>query len=140
VLYRDLVLNRAIAVSIGAWYMSNALDATRFGIHGAPAEGVSLDALEAAIDEAIAVFVSQPFNENDLTRAKTRLVADMVYAQDSQAMLARVYGSALAIGEKPDDVQSWPERIEAVTGEDVIAAAKAVLDPNRAVTGFLLPA
>jgi zinc protease len=35
-------------------------------------------------------------------------------------------------------VQNWPARIDAVTGEDVQAAAKKWLDRRRAVTGFLL--
>ncbi len=50
-----------------------------------------------------------------LERAKTRLVADAIYAQDSQATLARWYGAALATGQTIRDVQEWPERIEAVS-------------------------
>ena len=71
-------------------------------------------------------------------RAKTRLLADAIYAQDSQASLARWYGAALATGMTVADVSGWPARIDAVSGEQVRLAA-SMLDKARAVTGFLLP-
>ena len=74
----------------------------------------------------------------DMVRAKTRLVADAVYAQDNQATLARWYGAALAVGMSIADVAAWPARIEAATAEEVRDAAR-LLGRNRAVTGFLLP-
>jgi zinc protease len=138
-LYRDLVLDKEIAVSVGSWYMGSAVDASRFGIYGAPNEGVSLEDFEAAIGACVGGFLARGIGEEEFARAKTRLIAEMLYAQDSQSTLARVYGSALAIGETIEDVRAWPERIEAVTPEDVIAAGRAVLDPRRAVTGYLLP-
>ena len=60
---------------------------------------------------------------DDLARAKTRLVADAVYAQDSQATLARWYGAALTTGLTVEDVARWPDGIDAVTAEDVRDAA-----------------
>ena len=41
-LYRKLVLERGIAVNAGAWYMSSAMEDTRFCVYAVPAEGVSL--------------------------------------------------------------------------------------------------
>jgi zinc protease len=139
VLYRDLVMDKKAAVSAGAWYMGNAVDATRFGVTAAPRPGMSLGDLETMIDDTVADFIAKGVDEADFQRAKTRLVAEMVYAQDSQATLARVYGSALAIGESLEDVSEWPSRIEAVTPDAVIAAARTVLDARRAVTGYLEP-
>lgn len=139
VLYRKLVLEKAKAVSAGAWYFGSAVDQTRFGVTAAPAQDVSLDDLEKHIDDAVADFIAKGVDEADFRRATTRLVADMVYAQDSQATLARVYGSALAIGESIADVQQWPARIAAVTPEGVMDAARAWLDARTAVTGRLEP-
>jgi zinc protease len=36
-------------------------------------------------------------------------------------------------------VLEWPQRIEAVTAEQVKAAAKHILDQRRSATGVLLP-
>ena len=73
----------------------------------------------------------------DAALDEPRLVAETVYAADSQTALARVYGSALAIGESIEDVQRWPVDVEAVTKDDLVAAAARVLVPQRSVTGQL---
>jgi zinc protease len=138
-LYKTLVLDRQVAVSAGAYYMATALDATRFYIYAIPAPGVSLPQLDMAMDEVIDRCIAEPVSAADLVRAKTRLVAEAIYAQDSQAVLARWYGAALAIGLTIEEVRSWPDRVEAVTADRVQQAAARWLVKRRAVTGFLLP-
>jgi zinc protease len=112
---------------------------TRFYLYAMPSPEVSLPELDAAIDKVLAQFVGSKIDPEALERAKTRLIADAIYAQDSQATLARWYGASLANGQTIKDVQEWPNRIEAVTAEAVLAAARKWLDPRRAVTGYLLP-
>jgi zinc protease len=138
-LYRDLVVERKLAVAIGAYYMGTSLDATRLWIYAMPTPSTSLEQLDRAIDEVIARIADEPTDEADLQRARTRLVADAIYAQDNQASLARWYGASLATGLTIDDITRWPERIEAVSAPDVQTAARKWLDRRRAVTGFLLP-
>jgi zinc protease len=138
-LYRKLVIEGNQAVAAGAYYMGSALDETRFYLYAMPAPGVSLPALDVAIDRIFAAFLADGVDAGALERAKTRLVADAIYAQDNQAMLARWYGAALATGQTIRDVQEWPARIEAVTAEDVLAAGRKWLERRRAVTGYLLP-
>ncbi len=72
-----------------------------------------------------------------MERAKTRLVAETIYASDSQSSLARIYGSALAIGETIEEVRRWPADIEAVLRDDLAAAAERFLNKPRSVIGFL---
>jgi zinc protease len=139
-LYRRLVSEKAVAVSAGAWYMGTAVDATRFALYAVPREGVALADLEREIEAVIAGLAGGDIPAAELDRVKTRLVADMVYAQDSQASMARMYGAALAVGGRIEDVTRWPDEIEAVTAEDVAAAARAWLSVNRAVTGYLMKA
>jgi zinc protease len=137
-LYRKLVLERAIAVSAGSWYRGTALDATVFGLYGSPKPGTSLYQLEQAMDAAVGEFVAAGVSAEDLERAKNRLIADSIYARDSQATMARWYGAALTTGGTIEMVQGWPDRIRAVTAADVRNAAKAWLDKNRSVTGYLI--
>jgi zinc protease len=139
-LYDTLVVDEQIAVGAGAYYLGSAVDDTRLWVYATPAPDVSLEDLEAAIDRVLARFIEGPIDAEHLARAKTRLIADAVYAQDSQASLARWYGESLATGLTIEDVQAWPDRMEAVTAEDVQAAARKWLDKRRSVTGFLLPA
>jgi len=104
-----------------------------------PAPDVSLQQLDEAIEAIIREVIDKGVAEEDLARAKTRLVADAIYAQDNQTSLARWYGAALTTGMSVDDIRQWPERMDGVTAQDVRDAAKTWLDRRRAVTGFLLP-
>ena len=138
-LYETLVVEKKIAVGAGSYYLGSAVDDTRLWVYATPAPGVSLEALDAAIDGVLNQFVAEPIDAEHLQRAKTRLVADAIYAKDSQASLARWYGEALATGLTIEDVTEWPARMEAVTAADITAAARKWLDKRRSVTGFLLP-
>jgi zinc protease len=137
-LYRKLVLERGIAVNAGAWYMGSAIEDTRFSVYAVPAQGVSLEALEEAVDEALRNAPADALDPEAIERAKTRLVAETIYQTDSQSSLARIFGSALAIGETIEDVRRWPAHIEAVLASDLAGAAERYLIPRRSVTGYLL--
>jgi zinc protease len=139
VLYETLVGDEKLAVAAGAYYMGSALDDTRFWVYATPAPGVELEDLDAAIERVIERFAATKLDADSLQRAKTRLVADAVYAQDSQVSLARWYGESIATGLDVADVAAWPDRIEAVTAAQVQEAARKWLDKRRAVTGFLMP-
>ncbi len=136
-LYRKLVAEKGLAAGAGAWYQGTAYDATRFSVSLVPSQGVSLEDLEAATDDVIADLVEKGVDDLELARAKTRLTADAIYAQDSQATLARMYGAAWATGQTATDVREWPERVKSVTADDVKAAAERYLVLDRAVTGYL---
>jgi zinc protease len=137
-LYRALVVEKDMAVSAGAWYGGIDLDHSRFGLYATPKPGVSLESLEAAIDAVIGRVVAEGVTETELDRAKTRLIADSVYAQDSQARLARMYGSGIVVGLSVESIRTWPERIRTVSADAVRAAARTWLDLRRAVTGHLV--
>jgi zinc protease len=102
-----------------------------------PAEGVSLADAEAAMDKAIAKFMQDGVNPQDFARIKTQIRAGQIYARDDAGGLARTYGEALAVGLSVKDVQDWPDVLQAVTPEDVMAAAKLVFNRDQAVTGWL---
>ncbi len=138
-IYRKLVVEEKKAVAAGAYYMGSAFDDTRFFLYAIPATGVSLPDLDAAVDRVLTGFLADGVGAGELERAKSRLVAEAIYAQDSQFALARWYGASLATGETIQDVQEWPQRIEAVQADDVIAAGRKWLERRRAVTGYLLP-
>ena len=67
------------------------------------------------------------------------MTAAAVFSRDSLPTGARIFGAALAVGRTAEDVEAWPDRIAAVTAEDVLAAARHVFDDRTSVTGLLLP-
>src|SRR5271167_5020956 len=137
-LYRRLVVDKPLAVSAGASYQGTSLDATQFAISASPRSGVEFAQIEQVIDEVIADIAQNSVRAEDLERVKTQLIAEAIYAQDNQATLARWYGGALTTGLSIDDIRSWPDRIRAVTAEQVRAAAQKWLDKKRSVTGYLI--
>jgi zinc protease len=137
-LYRALVVDRPLAVSAGAGYQGTSLDATQFMISASPKQGVEFSQIEQVIDSVIADVGQKLALPEDLERVKTQLIAEAIYAQDNQATLARWYGGALTTGLSVEDIRSWPDRIRAVTAEQVRDAAQKWLDKKRSVTGYLI--
>ena len=137
-LYRALVVDKPLAVTAGAGYQGTALDDTQFTISVSPKPGVAFAQIEPVVDRVIAEVAQNPVPSEDLERVKTQLIAEAIYAQDSQATLARWYGAALTTGLSIDDIRNWPDRIRAVTAEQVRAAAQKWLDKKRSVTGYLV--
>ena len=136
-LAQSLQLDQGIAIGSGAYYAAGSLDASEFGVYGAPAEGVALETVEAAIDAVLATLAAEGPTEEELARARAGIAASEIYAQDSGAGLARRYGAALAVGLSLDEVEAWPERLKAVTAEDVRRAA-GLLRREASVTGWLM--
>jgi zinc protease len=137
-LYRALVIDKQLAISAGAGYSGTALDPTQFQISVSPKPGVEFTQIEQAMDAVIADLSQNPPRAEDLERVKTQLIAEAVYAQDNQTTMARWYGGALTSGLSIEDIRSWPDRIRAVTAEQVRDAAQKWLDKKRSVTGYLV--
>ncbi len=137
-LYQTLVVDKGIAVNAAASYDGTAVDTTRLSVYGTPKSGTSLPELEAAIDAVIAGIIEKGVTAEELERSKSRMIADAVYANDNQRMLAQWYGASLATGATVDQVQTWPDRVRGVTAEAVREAARRWLDKQRSVTGYLI--
>jgi len=113
------------------------VDETRFGLWATPLPGHSFEELEAVADRILAEIAENGVTEAELERAKTRLVADAIYAQDSQSTLARYYGATLSTGGSVAKLQAWPKRVAAVDGESLRQAARKYLIERHSVTGLL---
>ncbi len=125
------------AIYTGAFYGGVSLDDTTFDVIVVPAEGVSLEEVEAAMDDALERFVEEGIDQEDLDRIKMQLRAAQIYRRDNVDGIGNLYGRALTSGLTVEDVQEWPDIVQAVTGEDIIAAAREVLQTERSVTGWL---
>ncbi len=139
-LNRALVIDQKLAAGTGAGYDAMMVDYATFSVYAAPRPGVPIGKLEAALDAELAKLLKDGITEEELRRAKQRMTDAAIFARDSLSTGARILGRALAVGLKVEDVENWPERIDAVTKAEVEAAARAVLKPNSSVTAVLLPA
>jgi zinc protease len=91
------------------------------------------------MDATLAQFLTDGIDDAAFQRIKTQVRAADIYARDNVDGLARSYGEALAVGLTVADVQAWPDALQAVTKEDVLTAARTVLDNRQSVTGWLMP-
>ncbi len=137
VLSRALQFDSQIAVYSGAGYGGVSVDPTTFSMIVVPSAGVSLADAEKALDDTLATFMETGVDPADLERIKTQVRAAEIYARDDAGDLANTYGAALAVGLSVQDVQDWPATLDAVTEDDIMSAARAVLVPENSVTGWL---
>ncbi|MDA7426438.1 pitrilysin family protein [Thalassococcus lentus] len=140
VLVQKLQFETQKSVYASAFYDGTSLDDTTFGLIIVPAQGVSLEEAEAALDQAVAEFLDEGVDADQLERIKFQLRAQQVYARDSANQLARRYGEALTTGLRVEDIQAWPDVLQAVTEDDILEAARSVLNRNASVTGYLMDA
>ncbi|MGK8234722.1 M16 family metallopeptidase [Roseovarius sp. MS2] len=137
-LAEKLQFQNQTAVQVGASYSGLSLDDTTFDLFVVPAPGVTLEQAEAAMDEALLTFLETGVDAEQLERIKTQFRASETYARDDAGGLANRYGQALTQGLTVADVQAWPAIIQATTEEDILQAARDVLDRTQSVTGWLM--
>ncbi len=137
--YNALVRDEKKASSASAWYSGLGLDSGRFGFYAIAAGETKLEDIEASMDRVIEDIIQKGVTPEELERAKTGEIANLIYASDSQQALAQTYGWNLATGRTVDDVESRQKRLTAVTREQVQEVASKYLDRKRSVTGYLIP-
>lgn len=133
-----LQFDSSVATYSGAFYRGQSLDDTTFNLIVVPQPGVTLQEAEDAMDAALDSFMEDGVDPEQLERIKLQVRAEQIYARDSADGVANRYGSALAIGLSVQDVQDWPDVLDAVTADDVMQAARDVFNREASVTGWLM--
>ena len=146
-----LVRGQEIAASAGASYSALGRLETLFTFDAVPAPGRGLAAVEAALVAEIERIKDEPVEAAELERVKAQVVASEVYQRDSQYYQAMLLGMAESVGIGWRELETYVERIRAVTPEQVQAVARKYLvtdrrtvavldpqpiDPNRPPSGF----
>ena len=137
-LYRDLVIGKGLATGVDANYDGSYLDYGRFSVTAVPPVGGDMAKLGQAVDAALALLLAKGVTPAELSAAKGRLQVSAIKARDGLMGPAQFVGTSLATGLSLDEVQSWADKIAAVTDADVMQAARQVLQLNTSVTGQLL--
>lgn len=133
-----LQFDQQLAVYTTAYYRGESLDDTTFTFLVVPAQGVTLEEAETALDTTLAAFLREGIDEAQLERIKLQLRADEIYERDNVDRIANRYGRALTTGLTVEDVQAWPQILQSVTADEIIAVAREVLRPEVSVTGWLM--
>jgi zinc protease len=108
-------------LAAGAWIVDTAVDVE-----------VSADAVAEIVAEARRM-ASEPVGEDELRRAKDALVLSLPRVFETAAGIASRFVTVEAFGLPDDYWERYPERVEAVTAEAVLAVAQRIFDPERLV-------
>ena len=138
-LVSELVRGKAIAASAGASYDGYDRLETLFLLSGTPATGHTIADLEKALLEQVKRVRETPATGKELDRVKAQLRAEKVYEQDSIFYQAMQMGILETIGLSWKDADTFLERIEAVTADQVQAVARKYLLPERLTVAELVP-
>ena len=137
--YQEIVVKTGLASAAGASYDGGAYDPSSFNVYGMPQGDHTLAEVEAAVNAQVLRLIEEGVTSEELDAAKMRFVRSLIFARDEQSNMAHIYGSRLANDGTIDDILEWPDRIKAVTPEQIQAVAAKYLDPTVSVTGYLLP-
>ena len=138
-LYKRLVIDEQLAAGVSSFYADDMVSHGSLSLSLTPNPGVDPDDLLAAYHAAVEDFLAEAITQESVDRARGRLKAELVYAQDSVAQLAQIVGATLAVGMSLDDIVLYPERLDSVTVESAKAIAEQVLNGKHRATAVLLP-
>lgn len=140
-LYQSLVEDQKLAINIATFAWTTLHDEGPAVIYGTPVEGVTLEALDAAVMAEVEKILAEGFTEAEVVRARNKLAASAIYQQDSQSSMANHYGANLALGFTLEEIASYPDEVRQVTPEQALAAVRAVFGADKNyITSHLLPA
>lgn len=139
-LYQSLVVDQKLAVSAGMSYSPSRLDVSELTFWASPQQGISLEKLEQALRTEIDLLIDKGVAQDEVLRAQKSLMNDAVFARDNLGTGAHVLGSSLAIGMSIEQIESWPQKIQSISRDDVNRALRAVLKNQHTVTGILMAA
>ncbi len=138
-LHKSLVLDQKIATAAGVGYGLDRFDLGSFGLYVTPRPGVAMEKVASAVEAEIAKLLKDGVTADEVEKSKTRMINDAEFELDSLTAPVEIIGRVLTTGGTLADVDGWADHVKAVTPEQVMAAAKAVLEKKTAVTGHLLP-
>jgi len=136
---RELVREKQIAAGVNVGYDLFARQEDLWVIDATPAEGHNIEELRGAIEEQIQRIKTEVVSEEELARIKAQVVAHKVYEQDSVFYQAMQMGMLETVGVGWQKLDEYPERIRAVTAEQVQAVARKYLVDDGLTVAVLEP-
>ncbi len=134
-----LVREKQIAANIGTSYSMAGLHDDLLSFSGTPAQGQTIETLEFAIREQVQRLHHELASEEELARVKAQVVATDVYQRDSIYYQAMQIGILETVGLSWTMLDSYVERIRAITPEQIQTVAKKYLIDDNLTVATLIP-
>lgn len=137
-LYREIVEQQKLAPDVSAYNSAMEL-AGEFVFRVRAKEGVDLDTVKAAIDEALATFEAEGVNETDLERIKAEQETILYTNLSTVLGKANQMSSDNEFAGDPAYAIQQADLLRAVTAEDVMAAYNTYIKGKPAVITSFVP-
>jgi zinc protease len=136
---RDLIRGRQIAAAAGASYSMYSRSDDLFTFQGIPANGHTIEEIEAALREHIQRVKTELVDAKELNRIKAQVIASNVYEKDSLFYQAMTMGILETVGLGWQRQDEYVNKIKAVTAEQVRAVAQKYLVDDQLTVATLKP-
>ena len=136
-LYRDIKEQKGLAYSIKASNGSYRDDGILYITANYIPSGY--EKLEKAIFEEIAEIQKYGITEEELQRAKNKIIQDTYYSRESASEIASELGYIMALTGSSDLYGNYVDGIKKVSAADVKVAAQKYLGKNKSAVSILLP-
>lgn len=138
-LNKHLVREQQVASSAGAGYDSVARGPGLFTLEATPAEGKTVQQVEAALRAEIAALVADGVSDAELARVKAQVMAGEVYKLDSVFYQAMQAGQMESVGLGHKALPVMLQKLQAVTAQQVREVAAAFLKDDNLTVAVLDP-
>jgi zinc protease len=139
-LNQKLVRETSVAIDVGAGYDSTSRGREAlFELVGTPAEGKTVQDIEAALIAEIERIKTGGVTQQELDRVKAAVIAADVYQRDSMFYQAMQIGQLETMNYSWRLLKDYPEKLKAVTSEQIQAVAKKYLIKDNMTVAVLDP-
>lgn len=139
-LNQKLVRETSLAVDVGAGYDSTSRGReSLFELSGTPSEGKTVVELESALIAEIEKIKTAGVTQQELDRVKAAVIAADVYQRDSMFYQGMQIGQLETMGYSWRLLKEYPEKLKAVTSEQIQAVAKKYLVKDNLTIATLDP-
>jgi zinc protease len=139
-LNQKLVRETSIAIDVGAGYDSTSRGReSLFELVATPAEGKTVQDIEAALIAQIELIKTSGVTQQELDRVKAAVIASDVYQRDSMFYQAMQIGQLETMNYSWRLLKDYPEKLKAVTSEQIQTVAKKYLIKDNMTVAVLDP-
>jgi len=134
-LFVELRDRRALAYSVFAAATGKRLSGS-FYAYIATSPDKEEEARRALLAE-LGRFKDEPISTQELAEAKSYLIGNFLIGLQTNPAQAGLYARYAALGMTPDELDAYPQRLRAVSAEDVQRVARTYFDPSRLGCGVV---
>lgn len=135
----ELIRKQEIAASASASYDLTAKFQTLFMLDANPTEAHSIQEVERALYQQVEKLRTELPSDAEMARVKAQVIASKVYELDSVQQLANQMGALETVGLGWQLMEQYPEKIKAVTAEQVRKVAQKYLIKKHRTVAVLVP-